>query len=315
MKYFKFRFFIAILLLLNIFSFVEAKESENLSVEAQLKTRLRSANKLIPEANKMNDQALGIMEEGRLIAQNLTTSKGPQSYMSLLNEYERALSQYRSHRREYLKHCNKYHRSQEGPKVSSPYIPIGRLGKLKPLKLEVKDKCQKLMDIESRLLANEKKVMAMFENLVSSRNKEGQVEFASMWSGVYQQARENHQEAVDYSHEAMNKTSGASSKLHEMITAASRDGILSYQKQVFQKYQRHNALQSAINRRSNMHLGFALMIMSRLNSMRPRGVSAQGEMEGGFSQDQLQMETQKLAQEYAIVQNLYKKLQMAKQGK
>ena len=100
-----------------------------------------------------------------------------------------------------------------------------------------------------------------------------------------------------------------------MITAATRDGILSYQKEVYKKYQRHNALQNAINQRSNMHLGFALMVLSRLNAMRPSGAMGQGGMGGGFSQDQLQMESQELAREYALVQKLYKKLQLAKQGK
>ena len=121
-------------------------------MEEQLRTRLKSADKLIPEAQRMNDQALGILEEGRLIAQNLTTANGPtskNSYVALLNEYDQALKLYRQHRKEYLQHCRKYHRSQEGPKVSSPYVPIGRLGKLKPLKLEVQDKCQKLVEIEN----------------------------------------------------------------------------------------------------------------------------------------------------------------------
>ena len=38
--------------------------------------------------------------------------------------------------------------------------------------------------------------------------RKDKVEFANMWTGVYQMAQQNHQDAVDYSHEAMNKTSG-----------------------------------------------------------------------------------------------------------
>ena len=277
--------------------------------ESVLRERLKSANKLIPEAEDLKFQTHLMLAKGNLIAQNVTEQKV--GYQSLLSQYNEALAVYRKHRQEYLEHVQRFHRSQSGPKVSSPYIPLGRLGRLQPLKLEVSDKCQQLVGLEAELMDNEKKVMEMFENLVSSRNKESDAEFLNMWENVYQQAKQNHDLALQYSQIGMAKTQESSSKIHDAITTATRDGILAYQQKVYGQYQRNNSLESAIYKRSNMHVKYSLMLLARLMQMRP-SMSPSGDFVGG---DQLEAESSALSREYSQVQELYRKLELAQKGK
>lgn len=295
-----------------------SEHCSNLDVsEAVLKHRLDSANQLIPNAEKLNDQALYFLFEGRLLAQNVTEGKpfSKKSYGSLLSQYNEALSLYRVHRKEYLEHCKKFHQPRNDPKVASPYVPIGRLGKLKPMKLKVQDKCQQLVELETQLLENEKRVMSMLENLVASRSKEGEGEFFNMWSNVKALADQNNSDAIKYSHIGLQKTAQISSGIHSEIAAATRDGILSYQKQVFAKYKRSNALQNAIQMRSGMHIRFARMILFRLSNMKPAQAPSLAMGPGHFSGDQLDAESRALKEEYAQVQDLYHQLQLAKSGK
>lgn len=287
------------------------------ATEADLKERIQSADHLIPAAQALNEQAIGLQEKAELLASNVTEEAevSKSSYQSLLSEYNQALIQYREHRKEYFEHCKKYHERQEGPKVSSPYVPIGSLANLKPLKLEVSDKCAALVSLETRLLENEKRVMSMLENLYAARSKESDAVFFNMWTTVQRLAEENRDDAMQYNHLALSKTSQSSSSIHDMITAANRDGILSYQKQVYGKYQRNQALQSAIYKRSNMHGRFAMMVLSRLHSLKPQGYSMNGPEQPSYSGDELQAESNALSQEYAQVQALYKQLKMAQDGK
>jgi len=277
-----------------------------------LKERIKSADSLIPAARSLNDSALEMIR----LASNVTEAEGGSgSYRSLLDQYSQALEVYREHRREYLNHVKRYHEQDQGPKVSSPYVPIGKLADLKPLKLQVSDKCQQLVELETKLLANEKQVMTMLENLYKARSKESDAEFFNMWSSVQQLALQNRDDATTYNHMGLSKTSASSSRIHDMITTATRDGILAYQQQVYGKYQRNNALQNAIFQRSNMHTNFALMVLSRLNSLKPAGYSIQGPGDPSYNGDQLQAESDELSREYAMVQALYRKLQMAQNGK
>ncbi len=277
-----------------------------------LEERIKSADRLIPSARRLNDSALEMIR----LASNVTEAEGgSSSYRSLLSQYNQALDLYREHRREYLTHVKRYHEQDQGPKVSSPYVPIGKLADLKPLKLQVSDKCQQLVELETRLLANEKQVMTMLENLYAARNKESDAEFFNMWSSVQQLAVQNRDDAMTYNHLGLSKTSASSERIHDMITTATRDGILAYQQQVYGKFQRNNALENAINQRSNMHTNFSLMVLSRLNSLKPTGYSIQGPGDPSYNGDQLQAESDELNREYAMVQALYRKLQMAQSGK
>ena len=285
---------------------------ENSSVEEkQLCDRLRSAETLIPEAEKMNQEALEFLRKGQLIAQTVTTEKpGAGGYQELLSQYEQALARYREHRKTYLSHCKQFHKLQSTPKVSTPYISTNRLDQIKPLKIQVEDKCELLVNLEQSLLANEKKVAEMFENLITSQNKEGPAEISALWSQVYDQARKNYNDAIEFSHQAMAKTAGDSS-IYDEIRAAQRDGIGSYQQKVYQKFQKYQGLQHQLEGRSNMHMGFAQMILYRLRSMNPQAQEGTGP---GFTADDLQNESRMVAQEYARVQNLYKELQKAQKG-
>lgn len=287
------------------------------STKTELEERLQSANKLISRARALNDEALNFICRGKQLASNFTEQGEVSSsdYQSLLKEYDQALSVYTEHRREYFQHCQKYHERQGGPRISSPYVPIGKLANLKPLKLKVSDKCAQLVSLEAKLLNNEKEVMTMLEGLASAMSKESNAVLGNMWMSVQSLAEENRNDAMQYNHLAIQKTSQSSSSIHDMISAANRDGILSYQKEVYGKYERNNALQSAIFQRSNMHGRYAMMVLSRLQSMKPPGVNIGNPGNPSYSGDQLQAESQELKREYAQIQQLYQKLRLAQDGK
>ncbi|MBZ0189119.1 MAG: hypothetical protein K8F91_22935, partial [Candidatus Obscuribacterales bacterium] len=228
-------------------------------------------------------------------------------FIALSAQYQAALARYNQHRKEFFEHCQKYH-SRTPPQPTAKFFAPVSTSEQKPLKVTAEDKCKELVALENTLGENEKTLTSMISNYELATQKESAAVLAGMWSQAEQLALSNQAQALQFNHMCIKKTSQASSKIHDLITSAQRDGAYGEQQKAFQDYSNNNKLQQELFQRANKHGRFALMILSQLQSMRPPGATSQGPDMPGISGGNLEIESRTLSDEYRQLQVMFEKL-------
>lgn len=274
--------------------------------ESVLRERLESAHTLIERGHSIERRQSDLIERAGLIAQK-DRSESRADFNELSAKYQEALAEYTRHRQAYFEHCKKYH-SHTPPRASAQFFPSFSADDLKPLKLKVGEKCKELQDLENKLSQNEQNLQTLITNYEIATQKESDAVLSQMWSEAESQAIANQSLVLQFNHLGTLKTSQSSSKIHDMITAANRDGAYGAQQTAWKDYQQNNQLQEQFFKKANQHARFEMMIMRSLQSMKPRGVMSQGPIQPGVSGGDLESESNQLEAEYNRLQSMFARL-------
>lgn len=294
----------ALFILLSIQPCVQAAPAED--SKSVLGERLDSAHTLLEKGQNIERRQSDLIERAGLIAQT-NGSPTRADFNALSAKYQEALAEYTRHRQEYFEHCKKYH-SHTQPRASAQFFPSFSGDDLKPLKMKVGEKCKELQDLENKLSQNEKNLQTLITNYEIATQKESDAVLSQMWSEAESQAVANQSLVLQFNHLGTLKTSQSSSKIHDLITVANRDGAYGAQQTAWKDYQQNNQLQEQFFKKANQHARFEMMIMRSLQSMKPQGVIAQGPGQPGISGGDLETESNLLEAEYNRLQAMFARL-------
>ncbi len=283
-----------------------------------LNHRMHSADKLMNDGEKL---VAGKLRLCRHIETFLAQSRAKltlEDYRTLMEEYQQSLGTYKLHRREFFEHCKAFHPASPTPGQTQTTVPVVpaqanvSTSSLKPLQLKAEQKCAQLVKMESGLLASEQQLDSLVKKLTSAWGKESPLVFGSMWADAQNLAIGNQATASEFNHMAIQKTSTASHQVAALIAEANRDGAYGAHMKAYKELSENNTLQQDLFERANQHGKFALMMLSKLQAMRPQGSPQFSSSTTSYSAADLHAESVALEKEYEELQSKFRELSEAK---
>lgn len=255
-----------------------------------IESRIASANKLIKQGRRIEQQQSRLSNriKDKLLAAGSQSANPWTAYQSLFLEYEKALSAYQQHRREYFAHAQQYHGVQSFSGSAQSSTPYGQASSqspsmqqsfgttpsptgLTPLKVQAQDKCDQLVALETKLLESEGYLAKLVSQLQYGQSRESQSMLIGMWSDAEQVARQVQGMASQFNHQGIQKTGSYSQNVHGLIMEANRDGDYGAHMDAYRELSRSNTIQQDINKHANLHGQFAMQMLFTLNSLKPPG--------------------------------------------